>query len=255
MVEQKTQFTKFNQTFWYCLIAIGSIAGLVALQKPQIVDKAQLVRDVEASATAQIATLEIGKYLGFRGLTASMLWLSFVQYFGDTARLQSGYSLTPVYLEAVASSEPRFEDVYFVTTSAIAIRSTQPERAKELIEFGLDHIHPDWNDRAYRLPFSLGLINFLYLTDTEAARQAYYQAADWYEVSNRDSAQSWREIGDRLNEKPESRYLQFHVWNQLLRRTQDPESRRSVLQRLAKLGEVRQLPDGSVELIPPPNDL
>ena len=193
-------------------------------------------------------------HLGYQGLSASLLWLDFIQYYGSSARLQNGYVLADDFLTQITESEPRFTRPYNIVTSALAFRSARPERALEIIEHGMNHVSPQVTPSAYILPFEAGTISFLYLGDGERGRRNYKLAADWFEASSGESAQHWRDIGDRLYDNPRSRRVQFDVWMHAYNVNPDPDAREFILSRLAELGEVRRNPDGRVEVLPPPDD-
>ncbi|MEM9008401.1 MAG: hypothetical protein AAGE59_33440 [Cyanobacteria bacterium P01_F01_bin.86] len=238
------------------LIASLSIVGATFLQAKRMADLDTLTPEAsDGEVQSQLGIFDSSlKNLGLNGLSSSLLWLDFVQYYGSVERQVTGYQLSDMYLTLMTESEPRFTKPYDIATSALAFRSAQPERALEILNHGLNHVSPEISPSAYILPFEAGTISFLYLGDGDGGRRNYQLAADWFEESTGESAQHWRDIGNRLFENPRSRRVQFDVWSHAYNVNPDPDAREFILARLAELGEVRRYPDGRVNVLPPPDD-
>lgn len=233
------------------LICLAATASSAALQWLQINSSDKNIQANHSGPQGPGLTADLGNAVGYQGFTASSLWLSFIQYYGDDARREVGYSSTSDYLESIVESEPRFVDAYFLASSAVAIRSGRPGNAVNLLEKALDAIKPDWYSDAYRIPHQLGGLNFLYLGDEQKSQEYYYQAADWYEAVYEDSRQGWRELANNIANNPRSKRAQFNAWMQSYQVNPDPEIKDYILEKLGELGEVNRLPDGSIQIIPP----
>ncbi|MEM9537475.1 MAG: hypothetical protein AAGA40_17595 [Cyanobacteria bacterium P01_E01_bin.45] len=238
----------------YGVFAFASLS-CIALQKINLEVEIGLGSDIEEEKISQIQVLDKSlNSLGFSGLSASLVWMDFIQYYGSNNRVSLGYELADFYLTSVTESEPRFTTPYGFTLSSLAFRSARPERALEILEYGIAQLSPLIDPQAYVLPFEAGTISFLYMGDGERGRDYYNLAADWFEQGQGEPAQHWRILASRLHNNPRSRRVQFDVWMQVYAANPDPNIREFVLTRLADLGEVRRLPDGSIEVIPPPEE-
>ncbi|MGK7908348.1 MAG: hypothetical protein AB4040_14155 [Synechococcus sp.] len=252
MVRQNFSFFSTLCRYLFSPISAGFLSGLTAislqwfaLQSPQASDN-HIAEQEDPHLTARV-----GSSLGYRGLTASNLWLSFIQYYGHEARQEVGYAYVSDFFESIVESEPRFVDAYFLASSAVAIRSGEPDNAVNILEKGLATVTPDWYGDAYRIPHQLASLNFLYLGDVQKSREYYYQAADWYEATYADSRQGWRALGNNIANNPRSKLAQFNAWMQSFQVNPDPEIQDYILEKLGELGEVNRLPDGSIQIIPP----
>ena len=252
----KTIFSQENRNslfnyFAPMAIFLGATASTILLQLSQVNSSEKHIRENHIGQEGPGFTAEIGKAVGYRGLTASSLWLSFIQYYGDEARREVGYSHASDYLESIVDSEPRFVDAYFLASSAIGYRSSAPESAASLLETALNTVNPDWYGKAYRIPHQLAGLNFLFLGNEQKSRDYYYQAAEWYETTHEDSRQGWRDLANKIANNPRSKRAQFNAWMQSYQVNPDPEIQDYILQKLDELGEVKRLPDGTIQILPP----
>ncbi|MGK7913842.1 MAG: tol-pal system YbgF family protein [Synechococcus sp.] len=189
--------------------------------------------------------------IGYKGLGSSYLWLNFIQYFGSGGG-SDGSKQSANYLNALSQIEPRFIHTYTTAMSAVAFRAGDPESAIEILETGIEHITPDWSDASFRVPFQLAIIHFLFQGDFEAARDNFYLAAERYKSQNQQAATLWRDLGDSLEQNPDSRRARFNIWQQVYNVSSDEDVRAHAYTQLVNLGEQESLPDGSVRIIPPP---
>lgn len=232
--------------------------GLCSFSAVVVSQLSQINSHQSSDSEAEINTIfeEVGiattlDRIGFSGLSASILWIDFIQYFGGRESRVTNYSFSDDYLETIADVEPRFKSIYFVANSAVAFRSGQPEKASELLERGMVVITPDWEPQAYRLPMHHAIVNFLHLGRPDVVSQSYYRAADWYEQTQNSSGDGLRQLADRLYNNPDSRQAQFEVWEQTYRVTSDPAVKELALRKLEEVGGIIRHSDGSVQLVPP----
>ncbi|NJK63007.1 MAG: hypothetical protein HC921_10325 [Synechococcaceae cyanobacterium SM2_3_1] len=195
--------------------------------------------------------------MGYRNLAASWLWLDFIQYMGDTqARSEVGYPLADDYLNQITDQDPFFFPAYLYATYALAFSAAQPEVAVDILEKGAQFITPDNNPNAFSLYFRAAIIYFLFLGDEVAAREAFYNAADWYEAAGHGSAQGMRDLGDNIINNPLSENVRFSTWLYAYQTTFEAETRELILEELNQLGTVRVDPETGelLEVIPPTPD-
>ncbi len=213
------------------------------------------VDDEQQQAQQTIAMATAIARLGYDNLGASWLWLDSIQYRGNDNRPAVGYDLMYPYFDTITDLDPRFLTAYLSGSNTLAFIAAQPRQARQLLEKGIESLSPDSTPEAYRLHIQLGLIEFLLLDNREEGRDAYYEAADWYEeagLGSAEAANAWRALADRFVDSPFIEAVQFKVWSDLYGSVQDTELRQIILRdHLARLGTVQQRPDGSVDIIPP----
>lgn len=116
--------------------------------------------------------------LGYDGLMACIYWTRAVQYFGHRhfERAASYNQLAPL-LEITTNLDPHLTVAYEFGASFLAPKppngAGQPERAIQLMEFGIQHNPDDW-----RLYQNLGFVYYTELKD-------YAKAADAFERGSR----------------------------------------------------------------------
>ncbi len=230
------------------MVAAG--VAIVALQQPQL---ERVGTSADSSITQRLATAQVLGQLGFGSVAASQIWLDFIQYFGHEDRDTVGYDWVQAYLETMTRLDPQFMEPYSYALPALAMQAAQPQAAVELLDFGAMQMSPATHASAFRLPWQAAIINFLFIGDLALARDRFYLAADWLEMTGRPG-DSLRGLADRIIENPRSRLVRFNTWAGVFNSTADPDIRQIALAEMTELGEVRQNPDGTWDLIPPPED-
>ncbi len=248
-------------------LGIGVVLMLVAsFQLPQIEqEEAGLDPDADYRQRQQtIRTAQALGQLGFRNLAADWLWIDFIQYFGDLPlRLRFGYEQSSEYLDPITDLDPLFTQPYLYGTIAFAWKQGKPREAVQLLEKGLSSMNPNSNPFGYRLWYQVALLQFLWIGNIEAAQVALNQTADWIETIPEAERQpqgvllnpaSLRSLAGRIEESPRSAQVRFDIWVQVWRELRDPEAKQLALIEIEKLGGLRQLPDGTFELVRPDAD-
>jgi hypothetical protein len=251
--------SRIRQPFPFALLGLGlaALAGVVALQYSTIEEvKAP---DPQQDLLARQQSLGIATALGplgFGNLGASWLWLDFIQYFGHEDRSVTGYRLAYPYLDTITNLDPLFFRAYRYSSSVLAFTAGEPENALAVLQKGTQIITPDIDPRAYQLHFDQAGVYFLLLGDSQRGRDSYYTTADWYEAvpEHEGNGDTWRALGDRLVNSPNSRRVRFDVWMSLYRTTPDPDTQERILRELAQLGTVRRTETGELEILPPDDD-
>jgi tetratricopeptide (TPR) repeat protein len=111
--------------------------------------------------------------LGYDGLLADIYWTRVVQYFGWRHYNQSkSYNLLAPLLEITTQLDPHLVVAYEFSASFLAPAppsgAGQPERAIQLMEYGIQNNPDDW-----RLYYNLGFVYYMNLKDYKKASDAF----------------------------------------------------------------------------------
>jgi len=116
--------------------------------------------------------------LGFKGLMACIYWTRAVQYFGHRHydRAHSYNELAPL-LQITTALDPKLVTAYQFGASFLAPPppngAGQPERAIELMQYGIAHNPENWN-----LYYDLGFVYYTELKDYKKASETFAKGAD-----------------------------------------------------------------------------
>jgi hypothetical protein len=103
---------------------------------------------------------------------------------GD-ARRETGYGLSPDFMEIVTKNDPKFVRAYLMMSVASSVNAGKPERTIEIMNKGLAKLSPDIND-AYFVWLYKGVDELLFLGDIPAAKKSYQMAADWAKIAGNE---------------------------------------------------------------------
>ncbi len=179
--------------------------------------------------------------LGFENLLADSLFLSFLQYFGDSKqRKEFGYGLAPLYFDGLVDRDPRFVEAYLYLSNTISLRLGKPNRSIALMEKGLESLTPTTPPRSYYIWRFKATDELLFLGDGEAAKQSFEKSAEWARQSSDEEAPLIAEISSQtaqfLAKNPVSRSAQISAWAQVLVSARDEETEQIATERIESLG-------------------
>ena len=155
------------------LIAVigGLMTGIVAMQQEKVktLTKEKLLeRNYAQESRLENAQVELLKNIpsfGFNNMLANWAMLQFIQYYGDVdARRETGYGLSPDFMEIVTKNDPKFVRAYLMMSIASSVNAGKPERTIEVMNKGLSKLTPDVKD-AYFLWLYKGVDELLFLGD------------------------------------------------------------------------------------------
>jgi len=109
--------------------------------------------------------------LGYRQLTADLIWLKAVQHFGEGKPLRSQFVWAYHAADVVTDLDPQFMMAYLATGTALGVWGGMIDESIAILEKGMKNIPDEW-----RFPFHVGYDYFYELCDSSRAAP-YIRAA------------------------------------------------------------------------------
>ncbi|MEA5534365.1 hypothetical protein [Crocosphaera sp. XPORK-15E] len=239
-----------------------SLTGVIWLQKYRLNPNQAKLTTAEYKKQEQLEKVQLDVYkgvpnIGFNNLLADWFYLRFIQYFGDgEARGETGYSLSPDYLELVVDRDPRFVDATLKISVSTSIFAGQPDKTVAYLEKSLKEtpskvISPVYPP--YYLWIYKGIDELLFLGDVEAAKNSNTMAANWAETypdeGSQNTAKRRRETVKFLEKNPQSKVAQIGAWTQVLSGSVDAKTQERAITEIKALGgEIIVTPEGRVSI-------
>lgn len=252
-------FALSRQLVGASLATLLCVIGVISLQYPrmnkmlatkQALSKDALERDVLAEK-ARLNMLEKIPSFGYDNLLANLVYLSFLQYFGDDeVRAKTGYALSPEYFEIILKHDPRFRLAYLGLSTSTSMYAAMPERSVKITEKGLKHLTP-WAPRdSYYIWRYKGVDELLFLGNSQAARKSFQSAADWAnkhtDEDSKLSASISQGTANFLARNPNSKRAQISAWGMVLQNQVDKETEKRAIRAIEALGgQVVSTPQGN----------
>lgn len=249
------------------LIFVACIGAIALLQWPQLrslkqgsqsQSTAELKRQLESEQTG-LRLLQKVPTLGYDNLISDVVFLKFLQYFGDEpARQRTDYTLSPDFFDVIIGRNPLFLKSYIFLSTSTALYAGLPERSVALMDQGLRSLSPDMPG-AYYVWRNKAIDELLFLGDSQAAQRSFEQAAQWASRWNTPEAQMVadlsRQTAQFLAKNPNSKFAQAAAWMMVLSNAPDQRTQKIAIERIQALGgEIVQNPGGAYQIIPPPQD-
>jgi hypothetical protein len=197
---------------------------------------------------------------GYNNLIADLVYLNFLQYFGDDeVRDKTGYSLSPEYFEVILERDPRFLAAYRSLSISTSLYAAMPERAIALSEKGLKSLSPSVPEKSYYVWRYKGVDELLFLGDAKAAQKSFATAANWAsKFSDAESqmvANTSQKTAEFLSRNPKSKYAQISTWSIVLNNHVDERTQKRAIKEIETLGgKIIITPEGTKKIIFPPKD-
>jgi hypothetical protein len=245
-----------------CILGVGLIQ-LPQLQKliksKQSTSLATLEKETK-SEKIRLNFLEKMPSFGYDNFIADLVYLNFLQYFGDDEiRDKTGYSLSPEYFEVILERDPRFLAAYRSLSISTSLYAAMPERAIALSEKGLKSLSPSVPEKSYYVWRYKGVDELLFLGNAKAAQQSFATAANWAskfsDAESQMSAQISQKTADFLSRNPNSKYAQISTWSMVLNNQVDERTQKRAIREIEALGgKVITTPEGTHKIVFPPKD-
>ncbi|MBE8996462.1 hypothetical protein [Microcystis aeruginosa] len=256
---KKTLNLSLLKTLGLVAVIGGLIIVTVEMQQEKVktLTKEKLLeRNYSQESTIENAQVELLKNMpafGFDNMLANWSMLQFIQYYGDgDARKETGYGLSPDFMEIVTKNDPKFVRAYLMMSVPSSVNAGKPERTIEIMNKGLSKLTPDVTD-AYFIWLYKGVDELLFLGDIPAAKKSYQMAADWAKIAGNEFIEkSARGTVKFLETNPDSRAPRVGAWMLVWINSQDEETRKLAKENIEKLGgKLVVLGDNQVMAIPP----
>ncbi|QFS45812.1 hypothetical protein [Nostoc sphaeroides] len=258
----------FRQTFATPFVICLCILGVGLIQSPQLQKlitskQSASIETIEKEIKAENIRLNFLKKMpsfGYDNFIADLVYLNFLQYFGDDqVRDKTGYSLSPEYFEVILERDPRFLAAYRSLSISTSLYAAMPERAIALSEKGLKSLSPWVPEKSYYVWRFKGVDELLFLGNAKAAEQSFATAANWASnFSDPESqmiAQTSQKTAEFLNRNPNSKYAQIATWAIVLNNQVDQKTQKRAIREIEALGgKVITTPEGTKKIIFPPED-
>ncbi len=150
----------------FVLLVVGTVFSLSTLDKQQ----------QTATSSAELSYLPNGKYLkvavlGYRSLTADLLWLKAVQGLSGRNQTREGYLGAYHAADVLTDLDPQFAHAYQYTGTILSVIAGLPRESISLLEKGVRN-----NPQVWELSFFLGYDYYYEMSDPTSAAK-YFQTA------------------------------------------------------------------------------
>ncbi|WP_287524582.1 hypothetical protein [Okeania sp. SIO2C2] len=248
MMETKAKTSNCLGSFVNLAVFITALGSIIILQvfwpsensplkKEIVLDQADAV-EAEEKEALKLQLLKASPTFGFDNLIADWVFLQFLQYFGDdTARNQTGYSLSEDYFDIITRLDPRWVDTYLFVSNSLSIYEGKPEVAVEYMTRGTDVLSPEIDPKAWQVWRWKGIDQLLLVGDIPGAIDSHEMAAEWAENTSYQSLTSlFRQTAEFLKRDPDSKLIKFNAWLWVYGQTRDQRVRDRAQQEILKLG-------------------
>ncbi|MEH2285979.1 hypothetical protein [Nostoc sp.] len=257
-----------RQTFATPFVIFMCILGVSLIQLPQLqklINRKQsasletLEKEIK-SENIRLNFLQKMPSFGYDNFIADLVYLNFLQYFGDDeVRDETGYSLSPEYFEVILERDPRFLAAYRSLSISTSLYAGMPERAIALSEKGLKSVSPLVPEKSYYIWRFKGVDELLFLGNAQAAQQSFSMAANWAsKFSDPESqliANTSQRTAEFLSRNPNSKYAQISTWSMVLSNNADERTQKRAIKEIEALGgKIVTTPEGTYKIIFPPKD-
>ncbi|UCG91054.1 MAG: hypothetical protein JSV97_08165 [candidate division WOR-3 bacterium] len=107
--------------------------------------------------------------MGFYAPLADLIWLRFVQYYGEHRLTDAKFELMYHILDVLTTLDQKFLYAYTLGGLMLTTESNNPEQARKLLHKGIHANTDDW-----RIPFVYGFIHYVFLHKYHIA-EAYFR--------------------------------------------------------------------------------
>ncbi|MEH2209618.1 hypothetical protein [Nostoc sp.] len=245
-----------------CILGVGLIQ-FPQLQKlinrKEFASLETLKKEIKAE-NVRLNFLEKTPSFGYDNFIADLVYLNFLQYFGDDEiRDKTGYSLSPEYFEVILERDPRFLAAYRSLSISTSLYAGMPERAIAISEKGLKSLSPSVPEKSYYIWRYKGVDELLFLGNAKAAQQSFATAANWAsKFSDAESqliANTSQITAEFLSRNPNSKYAQISTWSMVLNNHADERTQKRAIKEIEALGgKIVTTPEGTNKIIFPPKD-
>ena len=154
--------------------------------------------------------------MGFYAALADLIWLRFVQYYGEHRLTDSKYDLMYHILDILTTLDPYFAHAYTLGSLMLTHDANRPDRARALLKKGMIAMPEDW-----RIPFVYGFIHYVFTIDYRVA-EAYFRISA-QKPNAPDMPRFW--AGYMLSEKLGDLETALALWIYFYQTSDNPEEK------------------------------
>ncbi len=212
---------------WRDLIG-GALVVALGLGAGSAADRAREIRsERRVDDVLYLPTTEALRFvsLGYEELTADLLWLRTVTYYGEWREGGHGMAFFRELAHRVVELDPYFTDAYRFAALVLADDLDAMDEALALLEEGMQAMPDNW-----WLPFEAGFLEYTVRLDDKAAYQWFVRAAQVPgapDIPKRFAAFVASRAGDLE--------VSFELWRFVAETTQSEQMRRKALQYMEEL--------------------
>ena len=232
----------FRKQLNFYLSIFISLASISLLQLTQIEKQKTSEVDLSENKTRLFLALQNNvPQFGFSNLKADLIYLEFIQYYGDTSiRQQTGYQLTPSFFELIVDNDPYFLDAFFLLSTANSLHAGQPMTTVKLLTKIGSKISPHISPKSPFIWSYKGIDEMLFLDQIQSAQKSFETAASWALETDNPAKdfifQKNKATSAFLATNPDPTNIKIAAWQSILERTKTVKTRKFIINQIISLG-------------------
>jgi len=164
--------------------------------------------------------------VGFYAPFADLVWLRFIQYYGEHRLTDLKYGLMYHILDVLTTLDPYFIHAWNLGALMLTHDAQRPDQALQLLKKGIDRNPTEW-----RLTFMYGFINYLFLYDYKTAL-VYFRLSSM-SPGAADMPKRW--AGYIALKRVHDIRTAYNLWLDMYNNTVSPEERKIALMYLNEI--------------------
>jgi len=154
--------------------------------------------------------------MGFYNVFADLIWLRFIQYYGEHRMTDARFELMYHILDILTTLDPKFAYAYTLGGLMLTHDAQNPDQARSLLKKGIIQNPDDW-----RLPFMYGFIHYVFLKEYLIAKTYFRIAA--FKPGAPDTPKRWAAFVTYF--KMGDLRASLALWTDLYNNTENPEEK------------------------------
>jgi hypothetical protein len=159
-----------------------------------------------------VRALSVGMY----GPLADLVWLRFIQYYGEHRMTDARFDLLYHILDILTTLDSRFVYAYTLGGLMLTHDAGRPDQAEKLLKKGMRHDPDEW-----RYPYMHAFINYVFLKNYDVAQR--YFALSSQKPGAPEMTKRWQAF--ILYKKLDDLETALQLWFDLYNTTENPEEK------------------------------
>ncbi len=167
-----------------------------------------------------------GATLSYDELSADLLWIKAIGYFGTHYSSDKDYTWLSHLLEIITTLDPAYEEVYELGAIILSSEIGNISKSNELLLKGMNNV-PVQDDRYWYLPFHIAFNNMFYIGDNRTA-------AHYFEIAARshNSPRYLPLLVSRLYANTDNIALALPFLQEMISQAENEEIRQTLIRRM-----------------------